>query len=102
MTENNPRRLVEVVYDLVPEKADDRRWFRVEHQFEQVRFSTLEILQTLTKLAEWSENLSDRKLAKDCYYIIRGMYLDIQEHYATYLSYLSDTDVPERISRKEL
>jgi len=102
MPENKPQRLSDVIRDRVPEEAQDRRWFRVEHQMEQVRFSTLEILLTLSKLAEWSGNAEDRKVAADCLSIMRGMYLDIQEHYATFLSYLSGTDVSERISRTEV
>ena len=102
MPENKPRRLNEIVPFFAPEGANDRRWFLVEHQLIQARTSAHAVVVVLEKIVAQPENMREGMIAEDCLRIMKGMYLDIQEHYATFLSYLSDTDVPERISRKEL
>lgn len=102
MTENKPRRLNEVVSAFAPEGANDTNWLLVEHQLVQAKMSVDVACSVLAEIRGNPENNNERKVAEDCYSIARGMRVDILDHYATFLSYLSDTDVPERISRKEL
>ena len=102
MTENKPRRLSDVVESLVPEGANDRRWFMVEQLLMDAKIDVQIARDYLKDIRDQPENENEREIAEDCLDIIAGMYLDILEHYAAFLSYLSDTDVPERIARKEL
>ena len=102
MTENKPRRLNEVVPSLAPEGANDNRWFLVEHQLVQAKISIRSAAEILAEIGGQPENTQEHLEAKDCLDIVKGMYVDLLKHYTTFLSYLSDTDVPERISRKEL
>ena len=102
MTENKPRRLNEVVSSFAPEGANDRKWFLVEHQLAQAKMSVQIAHETLKDIRDHPENDNEYEIALECVGIVREMTLGILRHYATFLSYLSDTDVPERISRKEL
>ena len=102
MTENEYRRLSEVAGTFAPEGANDVRWFMIEHQLIDARMNIQIALSKLSEIACNPENAEDRTIAWDCYDIVRGLYLDVHEHYAAFLSYLSDMDVPERIARKEL
>lgn len=102
MPEDKPRRLNEVVSSLAPEGANDIAWFMVEHQLVQVRMSANVIIEGLKDILIQPENEDERETATACLDIMKGMLLDILEHRATFLSYVSGTDVPERISRKEL
>ena len=102
MTENNPRRLSEIVSPLAPEGANDTDWFLIEHQLIQAKMSVDVALSTLLEVASNPESADERRVAWDCHDIVRGMRLDILEHYTAFLHYLSGTDVPERIVRKEL
>ena len=101
MPENNPRRLSDVVESLAPEGANDRRWAMVEHLLIDARADVQIARDYLKDIRDQSENENEQEVAADCLDIITGMYLDILEHYATFLIYLSDTDVLEKISRKE-
>ena len=102
MPENKPRRLNEVVPSLAPEGANDRRWFLLEYQMEEAKLIVEAMIGTLEEIIALPENENEREVADDCQLIVRSMRANILGHRATFLSYLSDTDVPERISRKEL
>ena len=102
MTKNRPRHLNEVISTFAPEGANDARWFMVDHLLIDARMNIQVTLSKLSEIKTVPENDEEKMIAKDCYDIVRGLYLDIHEHYAAFLSYLSDTDVPERIARKEL
>ena len=102
MTENKPRRLSDVVESLAPEGTNDARWFLVEHLLMDAKMNVQIARDYLKDIRDWSENEDEQEVAADCLDIIAGMYLDILEHHCTFLSYVSDTDVPERKSRKEL
>lgn len=99
---NKPERLINVVHLYAPEGLHDRKWFLVEHLLENARMDIELARNTLRDIANWPENYEERQVAEDCLYICKGMLRDILGRYALFLSYLSDTDVPERISRKEL
>ena len=102
MIENKPRRLNEVVPSLAPQGYNDRKWFLIEHCLVDAKVNVQIACNHLYSIVSWPENNNEREIATDCLAICKGMLLDLKEHYATFLSYLSDTDVPERISRKEL
>jgi len=100
MTENTPLRLSEVIDSLAPQGANDVRWFLVEHQLEQTVMSARTIVGSLKLIVERPENEEERQLAEDCLDFMKGMLCDILRERASFRSYLSGTDVPERISRK--
>ena len=102
MTENKPRRLSDIVEPLAPEGANDARWYMIGHQLIQAKMSIDSACSTLSEVAHNPESANERKVAWDCYDMVKSLCLDILEHYAAFLSYLSGTDVPERIARKEL
>ena len=102
MPNDKPRRLNEIIDTFAPEGSNDKRWFLVEHQLEQVKQSAQIVVGSLKIIADNPENEDERQVAEDCFDICKGMFLDIQEHYAQFLSYLSGTGVPERIGRKEI
>ena len=102
MTENKPTRLNEVVSTFAPEGANDSKWFLAEHQLEQARMSVQIAHEVLKDIMTSPEDDKEREIAGDCESIVKAMRLDVLGFFATFLSCLSDTDVPERISRKEL
>lgn len=102
MIGNKPRRLNEVISPFAPEGTNDRKWFLVEHQLEQARMSVQIAYEVVKDIRDHPENDKEREIAGDCKSIIKTMRLDVLGFFATFLSYLSGTDVPERISRKEL
>jgi len=102
VSEDKPRRLNEVISPFAPQGANDARWFFVEHQLVQVKFSLAAALSSLNEIVAMPENEHERELASDCAGMARGMRRHVLGHYATLLSYLSDTDVSERISRTEV
>ena len=101
MTENNPRRLSDIVESLAPEGANDRRWFMVEYLLIDARTDVQIACDYLKDIRNRPENENERKIAEVCLDIIAGMYLDILEHRAAFLSYVSSTSVSEKISGKE-
>lgn len=96
------QRLNEILDTFAPEGANDRRWFFIEHQLEQAVVSAQSVVGFLKSIERWPENAEERELAKDCLQFAQAMLLDILSTKASFLGYLSDTSVPERISRKEL
>ena len=97
-----PQRLNEVVDAFAPQGANDARWFLVEHQLEQVKMSARTVTGALKTIEARAENEAERQTAEDCLAICEPMLLEILRAWSTFLGYLSDTDVSERISRKEL
>jgi hypothetical protein len=97
-----PKRLNEVLNTFAPEGANDRRWFLVEHQLQQAKMSLQTVLGSLRIISDKPENEQEREAAEDCMDIWRMFALDFTARHAAFLSYLSGTSVPERISRKEL
>lgn len=102
MPKTKPRRLNEVVDAFAPQGSNDRRWFFIEHQLEQVVVSARSVVGSLELIVGRPENSEEAYVADDCLGFMRDMLADILEARASFLSYLSGTDVPERISRKEL
>lgn len=102
MPKNKPARLSDVVSPYASEGANDHKWILVEHQLAQAKMSVQIAKETLWDITNRPENEEEREIANDCYDMIRGLLLDVLEHYTTFLSYLSGTDVSERMSRKEL
>lgn len=97
-----PQRLSEVLDTFVPQGANDARWFLAEHQLEQTIMSARTVVGCLDTIAQRPENEEERELAEDCLSYMDAMLCDILGAKAAFLSYLSGSDVPERISRKEL
>jgi len=97
-----PQRLNEILDTFAPQGSNDARWFLVEHQLEQLKMSARTVLGCLRIVAEKPENEEERLIAEDCLAITEPLLVEILETWATLLSYLSGTDVSERISRKEL
>lgn len=102
MPENKPRRLDEVVSLFAPEGDNDGRWFLVEHQLEQTIISARVIVGSLRIITARPENEEERQIADDCLSYMKPMLCDILEARASFQSYLSDTDVPDRISNMEV
>lgn len=102
MTENKPRRLNEVLGPLAPQGTNDTRWFLIEHQLEQISMSARIVKGSVATIADRPENENERQVAEDCLEICSKMLVDILGHRATILSYLSGTDVPERVSKTEV
>ena len=102
MPENKPRSLNEILDLFAPPGANDSRWFLFEHQLEQIRISAMTCAGTLELIAARPENHQERVAAQDCLEYCKAMLTKILGHRASIHSYLSDTDVPERISRKEV
>jgi len=102
VSENKPQRLSEVVSTRAPQGANDTRWFMVEHELVQGKICFQIAMDSLLHIIMYPENGSECLHAKECFEICRDMILSIQDRYLTLLSYLSGTDVPERISRKEV
>jgi len=102
MSGNKPQRLSEVVPQFAPQGVNDARWFMVEHELLHGKICFQTAMDYLLDIITYPENGSERLHAKECLDICRDMVLSIQGRYLTLLSYLSGTDVPERISRKEL
>ena len=102
MPKNKTTSLSEALGLYAPQGSNDKRWFLIEHQLEQARMSVEMTLSALTEIRGNPENAHECLAAKDCYDILRDLRLDVLEKRATFLSYLSNTDVSERISRKEL
>ena len=94
--------LSEVVPVLASEGANDARWFLIEHLLMDAKNDVQIACDYLSDIIAQPENNDERGVATDCMDIARMMFREIQGHYAAFLSYLSDTDVPERIARKEL
>ena len=101
MIEDKSRRLSDAVSVFAPEGTNDARWFQVEHQLTHAKISIEAAHSSLMSIINDPENAGEREIAWDCHEIVRAMYLDILGHHAAFKSYLSDTDVPERIARKE-
>lgn len=102
MPNKKPQRLSNIIPALAAEGANDHKWVLAEHQLAQAKMSVQIAKQTLYEISVLPENGREREIAEDCASIVRGLELDILEHYTTFLSYLSGTDVSERMSRKEL
>jgi len=102
VSEDKPRHLNEVISPFAPQGANDARWFFVEHQLVQVKFSLAAALSALHEIIAMPENEQERELAGVCHRYTSHMRRHVLDHYATLLSYLSDTDVSERISRTEV
>jgi hypothetical protein len=97
-----PQRLNEVLDTFAPQGSNDRRWFFVEHQLEQVVVSARSVVGSLETIEMRPENDEERWAADACLCYMKVMLRHILDAKAAFLSYLSDTDVPERIGRKEL
>ncbi len=102
MSGNKPQRLSDIVPPYAAQGYHDRKWFLVEHLLENAMTDVEIAIDTLREVANWPENESERDVAKDCLEWVNALHLSALQTHATLLSYLSDTDVPERISRKEL
>lgn len=102
MPEDKPRRLNEVLDTFAPQGSNDKRWFLVEHQLEQVKLSTRTVVGSLAIVKDRPENEEERQAAEDCLAICEPLLVEVLQTWAVFLSYLSGTDVSERISRKEL
>lgn len=102
MMKKKTSRLSDIVPQFAPEGANDYKWFLVEHQLTQAKMSLQSAIQTLVEIGSLPENKDERNFATDCLGILMPARRQLLSNYATFLSYLSDTDVPERISRKEL
>lgn len=102
MTDKKPARLSDIISTWAPEGANDAKWILAEHQLAQCKMSVQIAMATLWDVVALAENEGEVEIAMDCYNIVRGMELDILEHYTTFLCYLSGTDVSDRMSRKEL
>ena len=101
MKTNKPRRLSEITNEYAPQGSNDRLWATIEHQLEQIRLSSSLVEEALETIAYSPENEEERLIAEDCKVIYRGTLRQIYHARSSFLHYLSDTDVPERISRKE-
>lgn len=84
-----------------PQGANDARWFLFEHQLEQAKISLHAVVGTLKVIAERPENEGEREAAGDCLETCEELFVGFLGYRSTLLSYLSGTDVPERIQRKE-
>lgn len=102
MPQNKPQRLSQVIGTFAPQGANDRRWLLIEYLLEATVLSARSVVSTLEAITAWPENAREGYEADDCLGYMRHMLCDILEARASFQSYLSGTDVPERISRKEL
>lgn len=102
MPENKPQRLSDILHTFAPQGTNDKRWLLVEHQLEQVRLSAMASVGSLKVIAARPEYEEERQLAEDCLSYIEAMNRHILEARASFMCYLSGTDVPERIAGKEL
>ena len=99
---DRPQRLNQVLDIHAPQGANDARWYLVEHQLEQTVMSAQTVVGSLSIIKDRPENEEERQIAEDCLDYAEGMLCDILGARAAFRSYLSGTDVSERISRKEL
>jgi len=102
MPENKPQRLSEVLNTFAPQGSNDARWHLIEHQLEQTIMSARTVVGSLRIISQKPENEEELLLAEDCLSYMEAMLCDILGAKAAFLSYLSGTDVPERIAGKEL
>ena len=102
MPENKPRRLNEVVPPFAPQGSNDRRWFMIEHLLMDAKNDVQIACDYLKDIEARPENPDERRIAAECLHIMKRNLRSILSHHAWFLSYLSDTDMPERIARKEL
>lgn len=102
MPQTKPQRLNQVLDIHAPQGANDARWYLIEHQWEQCVMSARTVVGSLTIISGRPENEGERQVAIDCLSYAEAMLCDILQAKASFLSYLSGTDVSERISRKEL
>ena len=101
MKANKPRRLSEIINEYAPQGSNDWLWETIRHQMEQIRLSSSLVEEALETIAYNPENEEERLIAEDCIIIHRGTLRRVHDARSSFLHYLSDTDVPERISRKE-
>jgi len=98
--------MISSLSDVVPQHAEqganDARWFLVEHLLIDAKMNVQIACDYLSDIIALPENANERGVATDCMDITRMMLRHILDHYATFLSYLSDTDVSERISQMEV
>jgi len=102
MSQTKPPTLSQILGNSAPQGSNDVRWFFVEHQLEQAVVSARAVVGSLKLIVERPENEEERQLAEDCLCFMKGMLCDILRERASFLSYLSGTDVSERISRTEV
>jgi len=102
MPKKKTGRLSDIVPQFAPQGANDRKWFLVEHQLVQAKMSLLTAIEALIEIGSEPENDDERRIATDCLSVLRPVRRQLLSNYATFLSYLSGTDVPERISQMEV
>lgn len=101
-TENKPKSLSEALGLFAPEGANDARWYLIEHQLEQVKISARTVVGSLQCIVDKPESAEEGYIADDCLSFARSMLCDILGHIASIYSYLSNSDVLERVARKEM
>ena len=102
MSRNNPTRLSEIIDRYAPEGANDARWFLFEHQLEQAKISAQTVVGTLKNIAARPENEAEREAAQDCAEYCLTMLTGILAARASCGSYLSGTNIADRVARKEM
>jgi len=102
MSQTKPPTLSQILGNFAPEGSNDARWFLFEHQLEQAKISLHAVVGTLKVIAQRPENHGEGEIAEDCLSYMEAALCDLLGARASILSYLSGTDVPERISRTEV
>jgi hypothetical protein len=102
MPDNKPTKLSDIIDPYAPQGTNDRRWFEFEHHLIQAAMSTADAFLTLMEIVDTPENDHEKLLALDCASLARRLHTVTLGKHAAILAYLSKTEIPEKISRKEL
>lgn len=102
MAEKKARKLADVVEVYAPQGTNDRRWFLLEHQLYQAQVSLQTARAQCEAIGDLPENEEERELARAVLEMITPPYVRVLGAIASVHSLLSDTEIAERVGRKEL
>ena len=101
MTENDVRRLSDVIEPESHQGLNDRYWALMEHQIYEAQFALQVARRQMEAVGEHPENDEDAKLAEAVLEILSPVYVRVLGACAAIKSLLSGTEVAGRIGGRE-
>ena len=101
MTENDVRRLSDVIESEPRQGLNDGYWSLMEHQLYEAKFALQVARRQMEAVGEHPENAEDAELAEAVLEILSPVYVRMLGANAAIKSLLSGTEVAGRIGRKE-